>query len=123
MFVLDYNKERSLQISSEEEKVDDLHFTKETMDFDGAVQSLQAKVHVETLSPYIHFGGGVFTMTAVKRMRSTDAFLEMPQRNCELESYEDCRTRKLMGECNCVLWELPGYQVSTTKKLGLGIIK
>ena len=51
-------------------------------------------------------------MTAVTRMRSQDAFLEMPleQRNCEVELYEDCRTRKLVEECNCVPWELPGYE-------------
>merc|ERR1719264_1397666 len=51
-------------------------------------------------------------MTAVKRMRATDAFLEMPlaQRNCEVHLYEECRTKKLLGECNCVPWELPGYQ-------------
>ena len=57
-------------------------------------------------------------MTDVKRMRAQDAFLEMPlaQRNCEVELYEECRTRKLPGECNCVPWELPGYPVSTTKK-------
>ena len=121
MFVLDYNEDRSLQISSEEVKVADdvrVRVSKGTMNFDAAAQSLQgvsSKVHIGTLSPYTHFGGGVYTMTAVKRMSSKDAFLEMPleQRNCEVELYEDCRTRKLLGKCNCVPWELPGYQVKT----------
>ena len=116
MFVLDYNEDRSLQISAEEEKPADLHFSKETMNFDAGVQSLQgvsAKVHIGTLTPYTHFGGGIYEMTLVKNLRATDAFLEMPlaQRNCEVELYEDCRTRKLLGECNCVPWEFPGYQV------------
>ena len=113
MFLLDHNEDRSLQISSEEEKAADVRVSKGTMGFDEAVQSLQAKVHVGTLSPYTHFGGGVYTMTAVKRMRAQDAFLEMPpaQRNCKVELYEDCRTRKLLGECNCVPWEMSGYQV------------
>ena len=113
MFVLDYNEDRSLQISSEKEKAADVRVSKETIGFDDAVQKGQAKVHIETLSPYTHYGGGVFTMTDVKRMRSTDAFLEMPlaQRNCEEHFYEDCKTRKLMGECNCVPWEIPGFQV------------
>ena len=120
MFVLDYNEDRSLQILSEKEK-DDLHGSKGTMDFDDAVDSVQgasSKVHIGTLSPYTHFGGGVYTMTVVKRMRATDAFLEMPltQRNCDEDLYEECRTRNLLGECNCVPWELPGYPVSTTKK-------
>ena len=118
MLVLDYNEDRSLQIPSEEEKTDDLHFSQGTMDFDDAGQNLQgisAKVHIGTLSPYTHFGGGIYTMTDIKRMSSKDAFLEMPlaQKNCEVELYEDCRTRKLLGKCNCVPCELPGYQVKT----------
>ena len=122
MFVLDYNEDRSLQISSEKEKDADLPGSEETMDFDDAVDSVQgvsAKVHIGTLSPYTHFGGGVYTMTVVKRMKATEAFLEMPlvQRNCEVHLYENCRTRKLLRECNCVPWELPGYLVSITKKL------
>ena len=116
MFVVDYNEELSLQISSEEEKVADVRFSTGTMNFDAAVQNLQsvsAKVRIGTLSPFTHFGGGIYTMTVVKRMSSQDAFLEMPlaQRNCEVELYEDCRTRKLLEECNCVPWELPGFQV------------
>ena len=114
MLVLDYNEDRSLQLSTEEEKVVNVRVSKETMDFGSALQSQQAKVHIGTLSSYTNFGGGVYTMTAVRRMRSTDAFLNMPleQRNCEAESYEDCRTRKLLGECNCVPWEMQGFQVN-----------
>ena len=116
MFVLDYNEDRSLQISAEEEKPADLHFSKETMNFDAGVQSLQgvsAKVHIGTLTPYTHFGGGIYEMTLVKNLRATDAFLEMPvaQRNCEVDSYEDCRTRKLLEASKCVPWEMPGFQV------------
>ena len=116
MFVLDYNEDRSLKMSSKEEKAAEVRVSKGTMDFDDAVQSLQgvsAKVHIGTLSPYTHFGGGIYTMTVVKRMRAKDAFLDMPsaQRNCEVELYEDCRTRKLLGECNCVPWELPNNKV------------
>ena len=113
MFILDYNEDRSLQISSEGKKTTNVHVSKETMGFDDALQSLQAKVHIGTLSPYTHYGGGVYTITVVKRMSSTDAFLEMPlaQRNCETEVYEYCRTRKLLRECNCVPWETSGSQV------------
>ena len=114
MFVLDYNEDRSLQISSEEAA--DVRVSKGIMDFDAEIQSLQgisAKVHIGTLSPYTHYGGGIYMMTNVKRMRAQDAFLDMPfaQRTCEVELFEDCRTRKLLDECNCVPWELPGHQV------------
>ena len=52
-------------------------------------------------------------MTVVKRMTAKDDFLKMPSKtkNCEVELYEDCRTRNLLKECNCVPWEVPGYQV------------
>ena len=121
MFVLDYNEDRSLQISSEKEKAGDVRVSKGTIGFDDAVQSRQAKVHIGTLSPYTHYGGGIYMMTNVKRMRAQDAFLEMPfaQRTCEVELYEDCRTRKLLDECNCVPWELPSHQVKPQRSLEL----
>ena len=118
MFVLDYNEDRSLQISQEEEKAADAHISKGTMNFDAAVQDIQgvsAKVYIGTLTSYKHYGGGIFTMTDVKRMKAKDAFLQMPlaQKNCEVELYEDCRTRKLLGDkCKCVPWELPDYKVN-----------
>ena len=52
-------------------------------------------------------------MTVVKRMTAKGDFLKMPlkARKCEVEMYEDCKTRKLLEECKCVPWELPNYQV------------
>ena len=73
-----------------------------------------AKVQINTLSPYINFGGGIFVMSVVKRITAKEDFLKMPlkDRNCEVELYEDCRTRKLLEKCNCVPWEMSGFQVS-----------
>ena len=116
MLLLDYNEEKSLNLqeSSTKENVD--KHSKEILNFGTAVESVQgesAKVHIETLSPHVSFGGGIFTMTDVKRMSATDDFLKMSlkERKCEVELYEDCRTRRLLEECNCVPWEVPGYQV------------
>ena len=52
-------------------------------------------------------------MTDVKRMTAKEDFLKMPlkDRNCEVELYEDCRTRKLLEECNCVPLEMSSFQV------------
>ena len=52
-------------------------------------------------------------MTDVKRMTATGDFLKMSlkDKKCEEESYEDCRTRKLLEKCNCIPWEVPGLQV------------
>ena len=57
-------------------------------------------------------------MTDVKRMTTKKDFLKMSlkDRNCEVELYEDCRTRKLLEECNCVPWEVPDVQVQNHSK-------
>ena len=116
MFLLDYNEDRSLQtpIQTDDGKVS----SNEVMNFDNAVESIQsvsAKIHINTLSPYIGYGGGLYTMTVVKRMRATEDFIKMSlkDRNCEVEEYESCRTRKLVEKCNCIPGEVPGYQVQS----------
>ena len=119
MLLLDYNEDRSLQTSSKNEK--DVKVSKETLNLDTAVESVQgisAKIHINTLSPYIGFGGGTYTMSVVKRMTAKDDFVQMPlkDRSCEVELYENCRTRELLKECNCVPWEMPGYQVKLHQK-------
>ena len=116
MLLLDYNEDRNLQLSSK--KKDDIDSSNQTLNFDTAVESIQgvtAKIQINTISPYVGFGGGIYKMTAIKRMTAKEDFLKMPlkERNCEVELYEDCRTRKLLKECNCVPWEVPGFQVGT----------
>ena len=89
---------------------------------DTAVEGLQgvsAKVQINTLSPFVHFGGGIFSMTDVKKMTTKEDFFKLPlkERGCEVDLYEDCRTASLVKECNCVPWELPGFQVGNTQRL------
>ena len=119
MLLLDYNEDRSLQTSSNIEAV--VKPPNETLNLDTAVESIQrvsAKVHIDTLSPYTGFGGGIYTMTDVKKITAMEDFLEMPSkdRQCAIEDYEDCRTRKMLEECDCVPWEVPGYQVGTCSR-------
>ena len=114
MILLDYNEDRSVQALSNITK--NGQSSNRTLDFDTAVGSIQgsiAKVQIITLSPYVGFGGGIYKMTVVKRMTAKKDFLTMPlkDRDCEVEFYEDCRTRKLLEECNCVPWELSRFQV------------
>ena len=116
MLLLDYNEDLSLQMYADHSE--EVESSKKTLNFDTAVEkihSISAKIQIETLSHYTSYGGGIFTMTDVKRMTAKDDFLKMPlnERNCEIELYEDCRTRKLMDECSCAPWEISGYQVGT----------
>ena len=110
MILLDYNEDRSFQTASNLNK--GAKSSNETLDFDN-IQTSLAKIQVNTLSSNVSFGLGRFLMSDVKRMTAKDEFLEMPltDRNCEVELYEDCRTRKLLEGCRCVPWEIPGYQV------------
>ena len=114
MLLLDSNEDRSLQAIGNDKEV--AESPNETINLDVAVESIQgvsAKIYINMLSPYINFGGGVFKMTVVKRMSAKEDFLMMPlkSKNCEVEAYQDCQTRNLLDECNCVPWEVPSYQV------------
>ena len=122
MLLLDYNEDRSLQTSSKTEEVEKSQFSWKIMNFDTAVEGLQsvsAKVQINTLSPFVHFGGGIFSMTVVKKMTTKEDFFKLPlkERGCEADLYEDCRTASLVKECNCVPWELPGFEVGDTLKI------
>ena len=112
ILVLDNNEDLSLHTSPNENRSE--QFSKEKLNFKRkSIQGKSAKIQINTLSPYITFGGGSYMMTDVKRMTAKKDFLKMPlkDRNCEVELYDDCRTRKLFEECNCVPWEVPGFQV------------
>ena len=73
MFLLDYNNDLSLHVALNEENGGRL--TKEKLNFDTAVGSVQkenAKIQINTLSPYIGFVGGSYQMTDVKRMTAKE---------------------------------------------------
>ena len=118
--MLDYNEDRSLKLPLDRLDRALSNFinraSNRRLNFDtavGSIQSTSAKIQINTLSPYIGYGGGRYMMTDVKRMTAKEDFLKMSLKNrkCEVELYEDCRTRKLLEECKCVPWEMSGFQV------------
>ena len=115
MLLLDYNQELSLRTSPFDQNLNPTSSNK-LINYDNEIESRQgvsAKVRINTLTSYESFGEGLFTMTDVKRMTSKDDFLNMPfkDRKCNIELFEDCRTRKLLEECRCTPWAVPGFQV------------
>ena len=60
----------------------------------------------------------MYKMTSVKRMTAKSDFLRMSykDRQCEVELFQDCKTKKLLKECQCVPWEVP---LSEDQKYGL----
>ena len=120
MLLLDYNEDRSMQTSSNKRSV--LKPSDQALNFDTSVDSLQGvstKIQINTLSPYTGFGGGIYTMTVVKKISAKEDFLGMSStdRHCEIENFEECRTRKLIQECDCLPWEMPRYQVCNHQRL------
>ena len=95
--------------------------SKNLLDFD---EEDKHKVHISFLEPFEGFGEGLFIMTDVKKMTSKNDFLNLPlkDRNCKVESYEDCKTRKLLEECRCVPWDVPGYEVKTFQQDQTGLM-
>ena len=114
MLLLDYNEDHSTYASLDQTEEVDLSKIK-TLSIDDTerLQNKEAKVHINTLSSFKGFGGGTYKMTAAKKISVTDHFLSMPldDRKCEIESYEVCRTRKLIEKCKCVPFEALGSQV------------
>ena len=116
MLLLDYNEDLFLRVIPDEEQK--RRVSKEKLNLDTEIESEQkkeAKIEINTLSPYVGFGGGSYQMSVVKRTTAKEDFLNMPlkDRNCEVELYEDCRTRELLKECNCVPWEIQSFQVKS----------
>ena len=116
--LLDYQDELSIQPPTQQEKKQSHNENGALLDFNADVHGFNteaAKVHIDTLSSFAGFGGGVYKMTSVKRMTVSEDFLQMPlkDRNCEVQKYENCRTKKLVEGCSCVPWEMsmPAYQV------------
>ena len=119
MFLLDSNNDLSLRVSTVSAKGGTKKSSKEILNLGTSVESIQAetaKIQINTISPYAGFGGGLYKMTDVKRMTAKKEFLNMPMkdRQCKVESYEDCRTKKLLKECNCSPWEFGSHVSSGT---------
>ena len=63
-------------------------------------------------------------MSAVKKMTPKRDFLGMDfrERNCVTEPYEECKAKKLVKECGCVPWEIPGFEVEICQKQNNSVI-
>ena len=112
MLLLDYNEDRSIYAPQanamqymQGEIAKKINLKIHTLNMDGAadIQRKEAKVHIDTLSSFRGFGSGTYKISDVKKMTTTDDFLNMPleDRKCEVKLYEKCRNQKMLEECNC----------------------
>ena len=104
MLLLDYNEDRSIQPARPVKELP-MNSTRLRLRTLGSLEDREAKVHINLLSSYLGFGGGSYKMTVVKRMTPTGDFLQMSakDRNCDVEAYENCRTRKLLKKCKSLV--------------------
>ena len=68
-------------------------------------ESNLAKIHINTISSYSGFGGGIYKMTSIKELTGTKDFLAMEGKSCAMEAFQDCVDRKIQEKCKCNLWE------------------
>ena len=68
------------------------------------------KVYVHTLAQYTAYGAGAFAVSALKKMKGTDSFNEMPdnQKKCQVHNKERCEIKRFLDQvrknCVCVPW-------------------
>ena len=114
VLLLDYQEDLSLQVPFQNEDDGDSKITT-TLNFDTAenVQKNEAKIQISTLSSGNYFGEGTYKMSVVKKMTAKSAFLKMPlkDRNCQVELFEECRTKALLAECQCIPLEFLSIEV------------
>ena len=125
MLLLDYNEHHSIPSMATKQKLPDqlsaswlqaFGIVSTGMNMGTSVRSIQgtaAKIHIDTLVPYVGFGGGRYKITNAKRMTAKPDFLDMSfgDKGCESKMYEDCRTEKLIEKCACVPYEVSQKQV------------
>ena len=116
MLLLDFNEDRSVFASQNQTKEALLNEVSTlSMDDTEIIQNTEAKVHIDTLSSFKGFGGRILKMTAAKKMTVSNDFLNMnyEDRECEVQPYEECRTRRLAEECKCDTMAMYSVQVKS----------
>ena len=70
------------------------------------------KLHLDTLSPFVDFRPGSYSMSDLKKVKVTKDFLGVPEseRGCQIEPFEECEVRnflaKVKSRCGCTPWSL-----------------
>ena len=112
MLLLDLNENRDFYTSLHYHPLLDDKY-RMNLDTENSMHDISAKIQINAMLPDTKYGPGSYMMTSVKEMIATDEFigLNSKTRNCEIESYAECRTRNLLAHCGCVPWELNKMRV------------
>ena len=108
---LDYNEERMVGDNTKVGEEDDLVVNLNERHED---TKKGAKIHIDTLEPFVGYGGGNYELSAIKVLSATDSFLSLPQsvRGCQTDySLLECHLeqyRVLASSCGCAPFTSPG---------------
>ena len=68
------------------------------------------KIYMNTLERYETFQTGSFALSSLKKMTGTDTYIANKNKDCSVETFEDCQARRYLEEvekqCRCVPWAL-----------------
>ena len=68
------------------------------------------RIYLNTLEIFETFNVGSLAMQSLKKMTGTGSFLENENKDCSLETFEDCQARRYLEEvenqCGCFPWLL-----------------
>ena len=76
------------------------------------------KIHLNTLSPFVDFRSGSYSMSDLKKVKVNKDFLGLPEleRGCQTEPFEECEVRnyllKVITQCGCTPWVLLAQNTS-----------
>ena len=111
--LLDYNPERSVQPMNQKETIQNnvkIHLNLEDAPTE---EDGEARVFIHTLKPFKGYGGGSFSMNALKQISPTENFLWLPDtvKGCKNYEKQHCKMAKYLQQkledCKCIPWEFP----------------
>ena len=75
-----------------------------------------ATISLDTLAPFSDNQEGNYALTDLKWMSGTESFMELSneEKECQIETFEECQGEKLKERCECVPWQLM-FNVSKKK--------
>ena len=81
-----------------------------------------ATIFLDTLAPFSGNEEGNYAMTGLKWMSGTESFLELSneEKECQIESFDECQREKVKETCQCVPWQL---MFNESQKDQVGLIK
>ena len=84
------------------------------------------KIHLDTLSPFVDFRSGSYSMSDLKKVKVTEDYLGLPEseRGCQIEPFEECEVRnyiaKVKSQCGCTPWVLSNHTEKASHYLCIG---